>query len=488
MTADIKQLAADYPELVEYKSLGKTAFGRDIWAVKIGYGESTSLVSGSTHAREWISTNLNMYMLYQFAQAYNSNKSVQGYNVKEILNKNTIWFVPMVNPDGVTLQKKGLNAFPKKYHSQLIKLNNGSKDFKRWKANASGIDPNRNHDVDWDVIVNNAKYPTWRNHKGPKPEYIPEVITVVGLTYEVVPEITLAYHSAGEMLYWEYKTPKKNKARGRKIADNISSMTGYRLMFNTNTAAGSYMDWFISEFGRPGFTPELAKYPGNTNVPINQFDRIWKQNQAVPLYTAQEGYKLWLEIQKTVKLTNVKVDLSKETTLYTEPLKPTKATVSPSRVTAIAEKADWYQIKTWKGNMWIKKENTKEYTVKGFVDFQEGIYWSDSMIWAVDNGLIVGNKINNRQYLRPWDDLTEAQLLTVLFRYAKPNEFHNTEPESKYWASVAYQLAEKYQLPVKGSIDNHKAAAQAITRGDNTHCVTFRKPDYHVRRSYTIYV
>ena len=39
MEEDIKQLKEKYPHLVSYESIGKTHFGRDIWAVKIGNGK-----------------------------------------------------------------------------------------------------------------------------------------------------------------------------------------------------------------------------------------------------------------------------------------------------------------------------------------------------------------------------------------------------------------------------------------------------------------
>ena len=465
MTKDIQQLAKDYPELVEYKSLGKTAYGRDIWAMKLGKGNSTLLVTGSHHAREWISTILTMHMAYKYAASYQSDQSIQGYNVKEVLDHTTIWFIPMVNPDGVTLQQKGLNAFPKEAHKQLIKMNNGSNDFKRWKANAQGVDPNRNYDVDWSRIQNSPTTPSWRNHKGSKPGQIAEVKAVMKLVDEVNPEMLLDYHSSGEVLFWDYKIDYKTKQRDRVIANKIASMTGYTLMFAQNKATGASTDWFIHKFGKPALTPELGKFAGQTNVPLSAFDRIWKQNQAVPMYAATESYQLWLNKQKLVYLSDVRVDLLKKTPLYSKPFKPANQSLTPQRVRVVGEKADWYLINTDKGNMWIKKDNTKEYTVQGFVDYKEGEYWSEPILWSVNKGLMSGDVVNNRRYLKPRDHLTEAHLLGMLFRYAKSDELRNTAPQSNHWASVPYQLAAKYELPVEGSLENMKKANQPITRG-----------------------
>ncbi|WP_432360485.1 M14 family zinc carboxypeptidase [Sporosarcina sp. UB5] len=465
MARDIQSLAKDYPELVEYKSLGKTAYGRDIWAMKVGKGDSTLLVTSSQHGREWITTILTMQMAYKYAASYESNQTIQGYNVKDILDHTTIWFIPMVNPDGVTLQQKGLSAFPKENHAQLIKMNNGSKDFKRWKANAQGIDPNRNYDVDWSKIQNSPKNPSWRNHKGSKPGQIAEVKAVMKIVDEINPEMLLDYHSSGEVLFWDYKIEYKTKQRDRVIANKIASMTGYKLMFAQNRATGSSTDWFIHKFGKPALTPELGRFAGETNVPLSAFDRIWQQNEAVPMYAATESYQLWLDKQKLVYLSDVRVDLLKKTPLYSKPLKSANQTLNPQRVSVVGEKADWYLIRTAAGNMWIKKENTKEYEVQGFVDYKEGEYWSEPILWAVNRGLIFGNVVNNRRYLKPMDNLTETQFLAILFRYAKSDELTTTTPQSTHWASVPYQLATKYDLRVEGSIDNMAKANQPITRG-----------------------
>lgn len=68
----------------------------------------------------------------------------------------------MVNPNGVTLQQRGLNAFPKKDHANLIRMNAGSKNFKRWKANAKGVDLNRNFSVDWGTVKGSVSKPYYQ--------------------------------------------------------------------------------------------------------------------------------------------------------------------------------------------------------------------------------------------------------------------------------------------------------------------------------------
>jgi len=69
--------------------------------------------------------------------------------------------------------------------------------------------------------------------------------------------------------------------------------------------------------------------------------------------------------------------------------------------------------------------------------------------------------------LKPSDPLTEAQFLTILFRYSESSELLMTPAkDDKWWASKTYVLAEKLKLPTKGSHGNRKAADAPLTRGE----------------------
>ena len=293
LTNDIKNLAQQYPELIQYKSIGKSEYEREIWAIRLGTGEATVFLNGAHHAREWMTTNVLMNMLEEYAKAYREESNFEGYNVKELLDKVSIWFVPMVNPDGVTLQQKGLSSLPKAIHASLIKMNGGSTNFNRWKANAKGVDLNRQYPADWKNIKYNKIGPSFENHKGSSPLIAKEAKAMVNFTNEINPELTAAYHSSGEIIYWYFNTKKQNMARDRKIADLISGVTGYSLVpAEPKPSGGGYKDWFIQQFDRPGFTVEISPYIGETHVPLSKYPQIWKQNKKVGLLIASEGSTL----------------------------------------------------------------------------------------------------------------------------------------------------------------------------------------------------
>ena len=296
MERDIRELERTYPHLIQVEVIGRSEYGRPIYAVGLGTGNATTFINGSHHAREWISTSLNMYMIDQYARMHEGNRSYGGFNVRKVLDETTIWFVPMLNPDGVILQQQGLSAFPASMHPQLRRMNEGSTNFRRWKANAKGVDLNRQYAAGWNTIRYNTSQPSWTHHKGYSPMSSAETKAIVNFTRKIDPEIAVSYHSSGEVLFWKYKQTGSRLLRDQRIARQISQYTGYRMIDpGPNPSGGGYTDWFIETYQRPAVTPELGVYAGHTHVPVSAFGRIWNQNRYVGLYTASEGYQLYLK-------------------------------------------------------------------------------------------------------------------------------------------------------------------------------------------------
>ncbi|REJ26515.1 MAG: hypothetical protein C6W54_01315 [Bacillaceae bacterium] len=290
MVHDISELEKAYPNLISKRIIGQSVDGRNIYAVKLGKGKTEIMINGSHHAREYITTNLLMEMIDVYAYAYSKNLRVDGYPVRSILNNASIWFVPMVNPDGVTLVQKGHRSA--KNPAYVLKLNGGSTNFAAWKANIRGVDLNRQYPADWYRIAGNTGRPSPQNYKGPRPLNEPEAKAMVNFTLSRNFKTAVSYHSSGEIIYWHFNTPKQHEVRDRKIASMIASKTGYRLVPpSNNPSGGGFTDWFISTQKKPAFTPEVAPYVGNRPVPISYFPSIWKKNQSIGIMLADEAYK-----------------------------------------------------------------------------------------------------------------------------------------------------------------------------------------------------
>lgn len=112
---------------------------------------------------------------------------------------------------------------------------------------------------------------------------------------------------------------------------------------------------------------------------------------------------------------------------------------------------------------------------KGYADFKANEWWASDMAWAIDRGLITGYtgilNPKTKKYetqLKPYNQLTEAHFLMIMFRYLAPDEYKATKATSNWTYNVPYQLAKKYNLPTLGnetSTTKKNIAAQGIRRG-----------------------
>jgi murein tripeptide amidase MpaA len=287
MTTDLVELALWYPEFASLERIGKSVDGRFIYAYRLGKGEEEILVDASHHAREHLTTNLIMEMIDRYTYAYQQGHTLGGYDIRELLDQTTIWFVPMVNPDGVTLVQRGHTSA--KNPAQVLRLNGNKTDFSAWKANIRGVDLNRQYPADWENICCDPGKPGPQNYKGVKPLTEPEARSMYDFTNAHSFKGALTYHSSGEILYWYFHQDAKRKARDKAIAEKISSKTGYRLVKPVkNPSGGGFSDWFTISQKKPGFTPEISPYVGPRPVPNSSFTSIWKKNYTIPLLLANE--------------------------------------------------------------------------------------------------------------------------------------------------------------------------------------------------------
>ncbi|MDG5786691.1 M14 family metallocarboxypeptidase [Evansella sp. AB-P1] len=284
MQRDLGDLQQMYPGFMETSVIGKSVDGRNIYAVKLGYGNTEIFINSSIHAREHMTTNVVMKMIDDYAYAYANDNTYDGFNVRQVLDNTTIWFVPMANPDGVTLVQQGPNAINNKnLRDEAIKMNGGSRNFDSWKANIRGVDLNRNFPTRWNSVQQDPGKPGPFNHKGPKPLSEPESIILADFTRSRDFKTTVAYHSSGEVIFTGSPGP---------VANLVSRKTGYPVIDTSrNISGGGYNTWFIDEFGRPGLTPEISPSVGHRPVPLANWDKIWRQNDSVGLILADEAFR-----------------------------------------------------------------------------------------------------------------------------------------------------------------------------------------------------
>ncbi|MFF2499897.1 M14 family zinc carboxypeptidase [Peribacillus sp. NPDC058075] len=290
MEMDLQGIQKQYE--LDVQIIGQTEKGKNIKAVRLGKGKRSILLVGSHHGREWLSSKLLMRMLEEYAAAYREGKSVGEYQA-ESLDEVSIWFIPMLNPDGVSIQQgdlSNLNVFEK---AAVWKMNRYSRNWSRWKANAKGIDLNRQYPAGWKEVMSHETKPTYQFYKGRQPLEAAEVIALTDFTKKIDPLIAVSYHTSGREIFWHYNNERENMARDYGIAKKTAELTGYELTYPEKEAVGSgYTDWFITEFRRPGMTIELSYLVDETNPPLTVFPEEWERNRLVGIMLVKEAKQL----------------------------------------------------------------------------------------------------------------------------------------------------------------------------------------------------
>ena len=221
--------------------IGKSCFGRDIYAVKIGDGFPVGIAQYAIHGREYITAKL------AFAQ--------YSYGIK----KGSFWLVPLMNVDGALLSQTGIDSVQKSADREFLKKINGEKnDFSLWKANGRGVDLNVNFPALWGKGLKNVRAPSGENYIGEKPFSEVETRALKRFTEKIRPDYTVSYHTKGEEIYWEFHQSTRTCPRDKRLAEALSASTGYAIC-ETQGSVGGYKDWCIRRFKIPAFTVETGR-------------------------------------------------------------------------------------------------------------------------------------------------------------------------------------------------------------------------------------
>ena len=212
MSVYIRKLKAAY-DFLEVQSIGRTALGRELPCLRLGTGDHAVLYVGAHHASEWITALLMMRFIEDYCSHFSVGKPMVGYDLTYIFNTRSIYILPMLNPDGVDLAVNGLREDHPLFE-RLLRQNRGG-DFTHWQANARGVDLNHNYNAMWDIAKLMERElsifeggPT--RYGGEYPESEEETSALCRFVRANDIRLTIAFHSQGEVIYWEYadKTPK----------------------------------------------------------------------------------------------------------------------------------------------------------------------------------------------------------------------------------------------------------------------------------------
>lgn len=281
---NLASLRSTYPFL-RIGSAGKSVLGKDIPYVRIGRGQKEVFYSAAIHANEWITSILLLEFMHEYCTAIQNNSTIWGFSARRLFESVSIYIMPIVNPDGVDLVTGAISPSSASYkQAQQIASNFSDIPFvDGWKANIRGIDLNLQFPAGWEN-ARQIKYaqgfdkPAPRDFVGYGPLTEPEALAIYNFTLQHNFRLILAYHSQGEVIYWQFQN--YNPPGALFIGRQFSSVSGYSLEPTPyNSSFAGYKDWFIQNYNRPGYTIEVGL--GTNPLPLTQFSKIYADNLGI---------------------------------------------------------------------------------------------------------------------------------------------------------------------------------------------------------------
>ena len=298
---DLAALADAYGAYFTYESIGKSVDGREIFACVVGNpdAEKRILLTGGIHGKEYLSSLVVMTQV----EYYLANRETGRYNglsYAELLDTHAFYVLPMINPDGVMLALCGIEsmqtpearaAVEKVFADNKRDGLTGADDINvylayNWKANANGVDLNRNFALsNWEEVNTGILSPCFRNYKGPHAASEPETQAVSAYVESIgALESLLAFHTAGQVVYWDCGMTGGVRQQTLDLAQAVCDHTGYKLIYDKHLDA-SLNDWITLERDVPSVTVELAtvEYP----MPTSMLEEAFAQTKELWVVAAQ---------------------------------------------------------------------------------------------------------------------------------------------------------------------------------------------------------
>ena len=331
MTAYLESVARNMPDIAVLYSIGKTFEGRDVWALKISDNpseyepdEPEVLYIGMHHAREWISHEIPLYFIDYVVKNYNKDP-----RTTFVVNNRQMWIIPMLNPDGYVYDGNGDYS------------NRGN-----WRKNREpnwdgsyGTDLNRNYGWHWgEVGYQGYANPRREDYIGPYDTKdddgdfrlnedpmdgidndgdgkidedtrggfsTAETRIIRDLVSEHDFQISMAYHSYAETIYWGYMYTRQlppDEQLYKHIAEGIHRFNGYEYRNYTEDdrnrrgplVDGDLNDYLYGAHGILSFCIEVgSEATGGFYPPEDMIIDLCELNLIQNLYVAEIADNPW---------------------------------------------------------------------------------------------------------------------------------------------------------------------------------------------------
>ena len=296
---DAQTITSKYPTKVQMGVFGKSAFNRELLYFAIGDKNATKKilvvagVFGTESSLSLLATKQIETYLEDLTRTY-KNKSYQ-----QILDSCRIFFVPMLNPDGISIAQKGLEGVPEdkkagveaiytySVEKGLLDAKNG---YSQWRANGLGVDLSMNFgvaNVASNTVMQSAASKGYPEHALSSPE----ANAISGLIQSNAIDSVVVYNGTGNIIDWQFGQTENSIQQSIDIANELATLTGFSRVdvggpTKKNFVTMGIKDWFIANLDKPAFTLSMGNPKDKISLNEDELKSVWNVTSLVPISLA----------------------------------------------------------------------------------------------------------------------------------------------------------------------------------------------------------
>ncbi|EQC51489.1 M14 family metallopeptidase [Bacteriovorax sp. DB6_IX] len=237
LEALLKKTHEEYPDITKLKKVGETLEGNAIWAIKISDNaaveeahEPAVLFNGMHHSREIMTIEVTSDIVTYLTKNYASDVKVKNW-----VDQNEIWVLPVLNVDG------------------NIKVWNGQEMWRKNARGGYGVDINRNYPTNWNACRGSSGWRNSQTYRGSEAASEPETKVMMNFVSEIKPVFNISYHAYSELIIYPYGC-RGQRTTNREVVEGIGKEMGTILNYTPGTSwetlysvDGSDIDWMYQE-------------------------------------------------------------------------------------------------------------------------------------------------------------------------------------------------------------------------------------------------
>lgn len=274
---DMEELSRSYTEFSVCRIMGISHDERRIPMIRIGLGMDTLVLTAGIHGRESVNPVLLVKLAEDYCKAYALDQELDGYAVREALNKCSICILPLLNPDGYEIALNGFEAVRNPILRQMCKMR--GIDWQHWKHNARGVDINRNFPCKSYIQQQFGEYPASENET--------RALMRIFQEYETVGYVD--FHSRGRIIYYYRQAmPFAYNQRNHRLARYMQKLSDYSIgkkeeEYLSRLNGGTPVNYYSELLKKPAITVETVEEDAGYPLDPSYQEQAYLEIRALPL-------------------------------------------------------------------------------------------------------------------------------------------------------------------------------------------------------------